>query len=255
VSETLFDRVQALLQSRDQSGEKQRIHNHYLKGSIFYARCGSRLCFTRAKGAYDYFYCLGRQQRRTTCRMPYLNASEVERAIERYYITIRLPEDLQAQIRDGLRSELDQQHQRAKPELAWAEQRVTELEQERRRLARGVVTGAIPGDLAREEQDRIKTELEQAQRALATAEAVYSHIEDTLNRALELLGRVDEVYRLGGPHVRRFANQCFFEKLLVVAEDDTPAVAGAVLNEPWATLQAEDFQTRMIHNATNPRPS
>src|SRR5439155_4307871 len=58
VPPTQFDRVQALLRARDQSGEKQRIHNHYLKGSIFCASCGSRLCFTRATGTYDYFYCL-----------------------------------------------------------------------------------------------------------------------------------------------------------------------------------------------------
>ena len=29
-------------------------------------------------------------------------------------------------------------------------------------------------------------------------------------------------------------------------------VVGAVLQEPWATIQAEDFQRRMITNATNP---
>jgi hypothetical protein len=38
----------------------------------------------------------------------------------------------------------------------------------RRRLARGVVTGAIPEDLAREEQDRITKELGQAHEPWAT---------------------------------------------------------------------------------------
>jgi hypothetical protein len=35
-----------------------------------------------------------------------------------------------------------------------------------------------------------------------------------------LVGRVDEVYRLGGPRVRRLSNQFFFERLLIAVEDD-----------------------------------
>ena len=247
---SLFDRVQEVL-AMNQTGEKQRTYRHYLKSTVHCARCGSRLCLTNAKGQYLYFFCLGRQQRRTTCRLPYLPAHEVEQAVEHYYTTIRLPEDLQHTIRDGLRAELDQQRIQAEPEIAYARTRVTELEQERRRLARGVVTGAIPEDLAREEQARISKELDQAGRILATSEIIYTKIEDTLNRALALVGRVDEVYRLGGPRVRRLSNQFFFDKLLLDT-DDTAHVTGAILREPWATLLAEDFQAQMAHNTTNP---
>jgi hypothetical protein len=81
---------------------------------------------------------------------------------------------------------------------------------------------------------------------------IYAHIEDTLNRALALVGRVSEVYRLGGPQVRRLANQCFFDKLLIAAEDTTTQVAGATLREPWATLLAAEFIQDMTRNTTNP---
>src|SRR4051812_8332651 len=83
--------------------------------------------------------------------------------------------------------ELDTQRQQAEPEMVYARTRVTELEQERRRLARGVVTGAIPEDLAREEQDGINKELTSAQRILATSQVVHAKIEDTLTRALALV--------------------------------------------------------------------
>jgi len=78
--------------------------------------------------------------------------------------------------------ELDEQHERAEPEIAWARTRVTELQQERKRLARGVVTGTIPGDLARDEHQRIDQELQQANRILGTAEMIYAKIEQTLNK-------------------------------------------------------------------------
>jgi hypothetical protein len=35
--------------------------------------------------------------------------------------------------------------------------------------------------------------------------------------------------------VRRLANQCFFDKLLISVEDE-PEVAGATYREPWVTL-------------------
>ena len=252
VPESLFERVQEVFRTHDKRGEKQRVYRHYLKSSVFCAQCGSRLCLTNAKGQYLYFFCLGRHKRRTNCNLPYLAASEVERAVEEYYRTFRMPDDVQETVRTGLRAELDQQRQRAEPEIAYARKRVTELGDERRRLARGVVTGAIPEDLAREEQDRIARELADAERLLAASEVVYAEIEDTLERALALVSRVDEVYRTGGPQVRRLANQCFFEMLLVSIEDDLLVVAGAILREPWATLLAADFQARMARNTMNP---
>jgi site-specific DNA recombinase len=252
VPESLFERVQEVLAAHDRAGERNRVHPHYLKGSVFCATCGSRLCVMQAKGQYHYFFCLGRHQRRTDCQLPYLPAEAIEKAVEDYYRTMRLPVATQEQIRAGLRTELDMQQRRAEPEIAYARTRVAELDEERRRLARAVVTGAVPEDLAREEQERIRHELAQAQKVLATAQVIYAHIEDTLNRALALVGQVDEVYRLGGPRVRRLANQCFFDKLLISVEDEEPAVAGATLREPWATLLAEEFLQQMAQGTTDP---
>jgi site-specific DNA recombinase len=251
VPESLFERVQEVLTAHDRAGERNRTHPHYLKGSVFCGGCGSRLCVTVAKGQYHYFFCLGRHQRRTECTLPYLPAEAIESAVERYYRTLRLPEETQEKIRTGLRAELDDQHRRAEPEIAYARTRVTELDEERRRLARAVVTGAVPEDLARDEQERIRHELAGAQKVLATAQVIYAHIEDTLNRALTLVGRVHEVYRQGGPRVRRLANQCFFDKLLIWAEDDETQVAGATLREPWATLLAAEFIQQMGQDTAN----
>lgn len=250
VPPSTFERVQELLASRFRAGEKQRTHNHYLKGTVYCARCGSRLCLTNAKGRYLYFFCSGRHHYRTGCDLPYLPADEVERAVADHYRSVRIPPAMQDRIRDDLRAELDHQHRQAQPEIAWARTRVTELEQERRRLARGVVTGAIPEDLARGEQDRISRELRQAEKVLATAEVVYANIEGNLNGALRLLGRCDEVYRLGGPRTRRLANQFFFQRLLL----DEDHVEAAILAEPWATLVADDLRLRLRRRreTTNP---
>ena len=43
VDEATWQRVQELLASKNQSGEKHRIHHHYLKGSLYCGGCGSRM--------------------------------------------------------------------------------------------------------------------------------------------------------------------------------------------------------------------
>jgi site-specific DNA recombinase len=244
--------VQQVLVAHDVSGEKQRVHHHYLKGTIYCGQCRRRLSFTLAKGRYPYFFCLGRHQRQTSCEQPYLDVDAVEAAVERYWRTVRIPAGVKQLIQDGLRAELENQHERAQPEIRRARDRVEQLTAERRRLARGVVTGSIPDDLAREEHQRIQRDLHQAERILETSEMIYEHIHGILERCFDLLERVHNVYRLGGPRIRRLANQCFFTRLLLDGERDGPHVTGATLREPWATLLAEDFQARMRHNTTNP---
>lgn len=212
----------------------------------------SRLCLTKARGQYLYFFCLGRHQRRTDCKLRYLPAEAVELAVERYYVTVKMTEAMQEQTRTGLHAELDRQRAQAGPEMLHAKRRVAELDQERRRLARGTVDGSIPGDLAREEHDRIERELRQSRAVLATAELIAGRIEETLGRALALVGHCDEVYALGGPRVRRLSNRAFFDKLLISEDEEGAVVAGATLKEPWASLVAADFCRPEAQETTNP---
>ena len=108
--------------------------------------------------------------------------------------------------------------------------------------------GTIPPEHAKEEQARIRSERRGAEQILATSVMVFDRIADTLNRAPDLVGRCGEVYRQGGPRIRRLANQFFFEKLLI----SEPGVTGAVLQEPWTTIESECFQRQMARSAKNP---
>ncbi|WP_462204045.1 recombinase family protein [Frankia sp. CcWB3] len=194
ISEALFIRVQEMLALHNVAGEKPRVHTHYLKSAVYCGACGERLSLMNAKGQYLYFYCLGRQNHRTDCAAPYMLADAVEEAVERYWKTVRISEEVQDAIREGVRAEIQHQQAQAAPEVARAKRRVGELADERRRLARGVVTGSVPEDLAQEEQARVATELRQAESTLRTAATMYDDIEETLRLTLELVGRASEVY-------------------------------------------------------------
>jgi site-specific DNA recombinase len=256
VSTYVFDQVQALLDSRNRAGEKQRVHRHHLKGTIFCAGCGRRLCFTRSKGkggSYDYFFCVGRQQR-SGCQQPFLPVDDVERAIERFYRQhVRLGLTAAQEIRRNLRDELERQRKHSAPEAQRQRHRLSQLEQERRRLARGVISGGIPEDIAKEEQARVRKEMADAERLLAASQTVFERIEGGLDLALQFLDRYADLYVIGSPRVRRLSNQALFEQLLVgVDDDDIATVSDAVYCEPWATLKAGSFLASLRANQESP---
>ncbi len=72
VSPDLFERVQRVLALHGGGGTRQRTHNHYLKGTLWCARCGRRFIIMRGRGnggTYFYFICRGRQG--DGCTQPY----------------------------------------------------------------------------------------------------------------------------------------------------------------------------------------
>jgi hypothetical protein len=91
----LLDRVQAVLDARGTSGERRRVHHHYLKGTLYCGHChqadnSGRMIIqhtvTRRRDEYTYFFCRNRQQ--GNCPAAYANIAAAEYAVERYYTTV-----------------------------------------------------------------------------------------------------------------------------------------------------------------------
>ena len=108
VSQELFDR-------HETGGARDRVHQHYLKGMLYCARCDakgrlSRLIYTRAKGRngreYAYYLCRSRQD--ALCDLPHLPVAQVEDAIERHYDTLPLPRDFIDTVDGKLTETLDE---------------------------------------------------------------------------------------------------------------------------------------------------
>ena len=213
----LFDRVQTMLSIRRSAAEKQRLHHHYLKGSVFCLGCGSRLCITRAKGRYFYFFCLGRQ-RRQGCQQPYLGVDAVEAVIEDHYRFINLDPEMAAQARQALANELAQRREHSQLETKRQQRRLAKLADERRKLLQAHYADAIPLELLKEEQQRIDREVHDARRLLHQAETAFVDVEQTIAQALELASNLHQAYRRGNATVRRLLNQFFFAKVLVGTE-------------------------------------
>ena len=117
ISRDTYERVQAVLEAHGRSGEKQRIHHHYLKGSVFCGQCGSRLSIMITKNrwgtVYPYLYCLGRQQKRTNCKQRVVLIEQVEQAIVDHYATIQLTLEQREEVEAFIFVELDEKRSAA----------------------------------------------------------------------------------------------------------------------------------------------
>jgi site-specific DNA recombinase len=90
----LFHRVQEILDSQSGAGTRNRKHHHYLKGMLWYHRCGRRLVLAVAKQNYTYFFCVGRRD--NSCNLPYLAAGDLEKHVMDHYATIDFPPKFRA---------------------------------------------------------------------------------------------------------------------------------------------------------------
>ncbi|MCU1471687.1 MAG: recombinase family protein [Glaciihabitans sp.] len=218
------------------SGEKVRIHNHYLKSTIFCGACGSRLVVQLSKNrhdvVYDYFMCVGRHLKRNDCVQPVVPIHVVEDKIVDRYKSIALSPTfrgmLERQLTDELRIDLETEHQ-LRPEL---ESRREALTAKRMKLLEAHYAGAIPVELLKSEQDLISRQLADVNERLQRSTLDEQKLRRTMEAALALSENCYEAYRRAPDHIRRLFNQAFFTRVLV----DVEANITVELAQPFEAL-------------------
>jgi site-specific DNA recombinase len=240
VDHDTFDRVSAVLAAHQRSGEKARERKHYLKGSVYCGKCGRRLGFTNSRGKmgeyYQYWFCFGRQ-RKEGCTQTFMPNDAVERAIENYYDVVALPASQLDDIQQTLTQAFKTEHDQADRIRNRTNQRLARLDDQRRRLMQALYADAVPLDLFKAEQDRIRQEERQLKMHLEAIDADFDAIKANLERALELARNAADAYRAAPPALRRQWNQLLFTHLYV----DDNQVVGSELTPPFAALLADDL--------------
>ena len=105
ISVELFKAVQATLEYRSRRTQKDRIHNHYLRGMLACRRCKQhghdrRLVYTISKGnggSYPYYICTGRSD--VGCDIGNLPVKDVEAAVFKYLMAYGTPKGVTDNLR------------------------------------------------------------------------------------------------------------------------------------------------------------
>ena len=219
VSEAIWERVQQVLATKNQAGERHRVHYHYLKGSLFCGACGSRMIITNARNRYGqiypYFVCLGRHQKRTDCTFKAVLIETVEEKVIEHYGAVQLTRKVRDMIEAGLAEDFAVFRHEIAVERKALEKHKQRLLGERAKLLQAHYADAVPLDLLKIEQARIADQLAYIEQRFGATAEHEAEINFNLRRTLELATDVQESYRASEPLQRRLLNQCFFKKLTI----------------------------------------
>jgi site-specific DNA recombinase len=266
IDQETFDRVQLRLSEQRVAGERPQKRQHYLRGSAFCEHCHKRLIYaistSKVGVKYPYFFCAGRINQ-THCKQRInIKPELLEAAVEHYYVSQPIPLNPAriAKSKDAIRAlatvsqDALHQVQEAKADL------IVKLElQQDKLLDMRFEEKSIPASVFKRRQAKLETEIHEAKRSLAETEQKLNFQEAELVKALELAEDIASVYLAADEQTRRSYNQAFFKHIWVTAywddgqHDPIVEVTGVELNEPFATLLAEDFLGRLEADLRNMR--
>jgi site-specific DNA recombinase len=248
-----FQKVQTLLDEKRVAGERPRVRQHYLRGSVFCGECGNRLTFGISPGRngskYPYFFCSGRINGTACSQRANIRPELIESAIERHYATVDMTPARVARGKAAIRAlaavsqdALNQVRQAKTTLISKLEARQDDL------LEMRFSEKSISRSLFKRKQAQLQAELHAAHESLGETELRLTIERADLEAALELVEDVQAVYLGATQQTRRGYNQAFFKKLYVLAEWDDGAtrawVSGVELTEPYALLLTDGLFER-----------
>ena len=260
IDQDTFDRVQRRLDEKAVAGERPRRREHYLRGSVFCAGCGSRLTYGVSTGengrGYAYYFCASRVNRTPCSERVNVRPDLIEAAIQRMYrkrpIMITTEESQRRQ--DAVRAMVEVSQESLRYVRETKTQLIASLKLQQQRLIRLHTEegdDASP-DAFRAERTRMQQEITAAEASLSETEGRLEINERDLCRALELAEDIAAVYELADARTRRGYNQAFFTRIKITARWDDEAgrtvveVAGVELTEPYAVLLAEETEREAL---------
>jgi site-specific DNA recombinase len=233
VSRELFDKVQTVLGAHSSGGERSWKHDHYLKGTLVCADCGSKMYYAVAKGRFGYFRCIGRNTGRTRCSQArYVPAAELEQEVEALYKGVRIPAALKRRLERVLRTEVAERERHRAEAAGFLARRLRQLANEREKLLRAYYVDAIDVPTLKREQAPINAEVATTESQLATDGEKLRQATQVIDLALGLAKNCAASYRKAKPQVRKMWNQAFFRTI----RGQDGRIVDVTYEEPFASL-------------------
>jgi site-specific DNA recombinase len=247
----LYDRVQKVLYTERNAGTRERVHDHYLKGTIWCARCRRRLILrpSTSKTGRRYFYYICRGVQEAGCDLPALPLHKVEHAVTEHYNRISISERHRETLKNLATSAADDSKETTVKLRASLREQLTELDRQEDRFLDLIGDPEWP-------QDKIKTRMqkvrESKQRITHQLEGTTDDLEPgraALHAALELLNRPRDLYNAATDEARKTLNKAIFNRLYLDSTNRQPTTTTATLSEPFASLI---HATRATDNTKTP---
>ena len=248
-----FNKVQGVLDSH-RFGEKERVHHHYLKGTVFCGACGSRLCITtttnRHGTVYPYYFCLGRHQKRTDCTFRSVQVSVIESLVEAEWSKLIIDPKYGALLQEMIEEEAGKLTAKSGTDSARDVRQLQVLRERRHKLLDAFYAGAITTDMLKAEQVGLTSQIEGIELRMARSHVVMADLEFVLGKTLQFLYEPQATYLAAPVALRRQLNQTVWERIDVIEGEGLDELDSKV-QEPFASLLSADLVVNM-HGGSEP---
>ena len=249
ISLSIFERVQEVMRGHRTAGTKPHRHPRYLAGSLFCARCGSRLIYSRSTsktGArHGYWLCNGRHNLKNGCQLPGLAEERVESAIVELWQRESLPAPFADELRQALLADLADYVATTQTEERRLRERVSAIKRERVKWAEKAMEEVVPADIARTKQTDLSAQLKQAEARLTQFSTSSLEHEQLIRTLTQLIVDCGRVYRDSDDETRRAYNQAWFERILLDIEGPR-----CIVTAPRRTEAVQAVKTAAIRPQT-----
>jgi len=226
------------------------------KGTLFCGRCRQRMTIIHAKNRhgniYPYFICLGRNNKRTNCDMPYAPVDRVEKLVADYYERISLTPAMTDALRGMLTHEFDQLTAGTNHAIRDLTERRKQIHVEQDKLLEAHLADALSLEQLKKFQTRLQAELDGIESQIAEHHNDYQGARTLIDGALDLARDFAGVYEQCDEQNKRLANQTFFTRIYLEEggelEVDTAAPFAALIDDA-TEQQALDWAEQ--HTTTN----
>ena len=255
VTPKAWERVQDIMAAHNLAGDRPRTHNHYLKGTLYCGNfeCRSRLIITYARSRsgrrYPYFVCSGRHCKRTDCKFRAVLIDTVEKKVIEHYAVHELTPEERDALDQNLAEELASLGEQAAVERRKLLKRQRRLLDERAKLLQAHYADAIPLDLLKSEQGRIRDALTHIDQRLAATDYRHELVDAHLKAAPALVTDAQATYTAAPDAIRRQLNQAMFTRIYIDNDGDVRSE----LAEPFNILLGPE--ARQLAASAEPQDS
>jgi site-specific DNA recombinase len=256
VTPEVFDKVQQVRIAQGGAGNRQRVHQHHLKGGLWCGRCRRHRLIVEVTdgngGQYKYFYCAGRKL--GTCTLPYLPLDGwrgVEAAISARWDAVALDETLCREI-SGMADEIiASEHDTAAHLRRQLSARLKELDAQETGLVACIGQPDMPAEKITEQLRQVRRDMAALKNQLEHATTQLGTGRELLALALDMLTQPRRAYDGHHDTGKGVLFQSIFKRVYLDADTDpiTTKVTGHELEEPFATLHAA-VQRHKEHSQT-----
>ncbi|MGH8694467.1 MAG: recombinase family protein, partial [Burkholderiales bacterium] len=238
ITRELYDKVQKVLYTERNAGTRERVHDHYLKGTIWCTRCHRRLILrpSTSKTGQRYFYYICRGVQEADCDLPALPLHKVEHAVTEHYSQISISEQHRKALENLAASTAEDSQQTTTNLRALLRAQLTELDRQEDRFLDLIGDPEWPQDKIKA---RLQTVRESKQRITHQLKGTIDDLEPgraVLLAALELLDQPRDLYDAATDETRKMLNKAIFTRLYLDSTDRRPTATTATLSEPFASL-------------------